>query len=96
MDSLSTKQAMVGIQLVPLEEIKNRFNSTNESLTKLTQMEQFCLKIAQNLYVYTQSFSKSICDISGNYVTVVPLSSIDKWYEMIIQKLKHNPNFWKE
>ncbi len=62
-----------------------------EDKIKLDINQEFAKRVAKNLFNYLDSFNQNQ-DPSKKFL-VVPLNTIEQWYDKFIQKYKLDPNF---
>lgn len=88
-----TVNAQIGISIEPLMNVESQVTSIAESTHhNQSTFVEFTQKMVQNLFNYVSSYAVE----SGlNQTPMVPLLSIQKWYENFERKLNLNPNFWK-
>ncbi|BHF60766.1 hypothetical protein SprV_0100373200 [Sparganum proliferum] len=87
--------AQLGISVEPLSELVNQTPAVNnvgnqdgkEGAMRFTQFA------AENLYNFA---SGCAVEIPGSSQPIVPLSTIQQWYEATQRKLLLNPDFWKK
>jgi hypothetical protein len=63
-----------------------------ESSQNVSTFVEFTQKMVQNLYNYVSSYA---VERGPTQTPMVPLLSVQKWYENFERKLNLNPNFWK-
>jgi hypothetical protein len=54
--------------------------------------KEFAKKVAYNLFNYLQSFNKNE-NATADGLLVVPLNTIDKWFDRFMKKYSIDPNF---
>lgn len=54
--------------------------------------KEFAKKVAYNLFNFLQSFNKNANSTSDGML-VVPLNTIDKWFDRFMKKYALDPNF---
>ncbi|KAF0766574.1 protein OPI10 [Aphis craccivora] len=82
--------AQIGISIEPLLNAEMQTTSI-EPAQNVSTFVEFTQKMVQNLYNYVSSYA-----VDGPQQTsMVPLLSVQKWYENFERKLNLNPNFWK-
>ncbi|CAH1731791.1 hypothetical protein AGLY_014356 [Aphis glycines] len=82
--------AQIGISIEPLLNAEMQTTSI-EPTQNVSTFVEFTQKMVQNLYNYVSSYA-----VDGPQQTsMVPLLSVQKWYENFERKLNLNPNFWK-
>lgn len=82
--------AQIGISIEPLLNAEMQTASI-EPTQNVSTFVEFTQKMVQNLYNYVSSYA-----VDGPQQTsMVPLLSVQKWYENFERKLNLNPNFWK-
>lgn len=86
-----TINAQIGISIEPLINAESQITSLNNTNHNLSTFVEFTQKMVQNLYNYVSSYAVDC----GSQQTMVPLLSVQKWYENFERKLNLNPNFWK-
>nr|VZI01829.1 unnamed protein product [Spirometra erinaceieuropaei] len=87
--------AQLGISVEPLSELVNQTPAVNnvanqdgkEGAMRFTQFA------AENLYNFAAGCA---VEIPGSSQPIVPLSTIQQWYEATQRKLLLNPDFWKK
>jgi protein Hikeshi len=62
-----------------------------EDKIKLDINQEFAKRVAKNLFNYLDSFNQNQ-DPSKKFL-VVPLNTIEQWYDKFLQKYKLDPNF---
>lgn len=81
--------AQIGISIEPLNSELQIANA--DTTQNLSSFVEFTQKMVQNLFNYVSSYA-----VDGpNQTPLVPLLTIQKWYENFERKLNLNPNFWK-
>ncbi|XP_060847660.1 protein OPI10 homolog [Rhopalosiphum padi] len=83
--------AQIGISIEPLLNAEMQTTSI-EPTQNLSTFVEFTQKMVQNLYNYVSSYA---VDGGPQQTSMVPLLSVQKWYENFERKLNLNPNFWK-
>ena len=74
------------IQLKSLQEIE-----TNVLISQETDLQKdYAKKVAQNLFNYLQSFDSNC---GANNQLVVPMNSLEKWFDKFNRKYDMDPNF---
>lgn len=86
-----TINAQIGISIEPLINAESQITSL-ESTTNLSSFVEFTHKMVQNLFNYVSSYA---VEGGPDQTPMVPLLSVQKWYENFERKLNINPNFWK-
>lgn len=86
-----TINAQIGISIEPLLNAELQITSL-ESTTNLSSFVEFTQKMVQNLFNYVSSYA---VEGGPDQSPMVPLLSVQKWYENFERKLNINPNFWK-
>ena len=81
--------AQIGVSVEPMSEI-NQQTPVLEPAAE--DFAAFAHKTAENLFNYISSFSRYI---PGTTEQVVPLNSVQNWYQTYMRKIEMNPNFWK-
>jgi hypothetical protein len=81
--------AQIGISVEPMSEINQQTPALGPSAEDFAA---FALKTAENLFNYVSSFSRYI---PGTSEQIVPLNSVQNWYQNYLRKIEINPNFWK-
>lgn len=84
--------AQIGISIEPLINAESQIINNDNTKQNVSMFVEFTQKMVQNLYNYVSSYA-----IEGGplQTPMVPLISIQKWYENFERKLNLNPNFWK-
>lgn len=54
--------------------------------------KEFAKKVAYNLFNFLQSFNKNANSTSDGML-IVPLNTIDKWFDRFMKKYALDPNF---
>ncbi|XP_065669377.1 protein Hikeshi [Hydra vulgaris] len=85
--------AQVGVAIEPLNEVLQK-TPTNTDISTLSSFVEFTQKMMVNAFNYCCSFAVQQSQISTNEM-FIPISSLQKWYEMFQRKLEMDPNFWK-
>nr|XP_047145515.1 protein OPI10 homolog [Hydra vulgaris] len=85
--------AQVGIAIEPLNEVLQK-TPTNTDISTLSSFVEFTQKMMINAFNYCCSFAVQQSQISSNEM-FIPISSLQKWYELFQRKLEMDPNFWK-
>lgn len=94
--------AQIGISVEPKSSIDQLCADPSSSSTDMgTKFEQFATKMAENLFNYCSSFSSTLKILATNpganpNQQLVPLTSINDWYNRFIRNFKQNPNFWNQ
>lgn len=88
-----TVNAQIGISIEPLINAELQVTSLDNTTNNISSFVEFTQKMVQNLYNYVASYAID-CGPEQN-MPMVPLLSIQKWYENFERKLNLNPNFWK-
>lgn len=84
--------AQIGISIEPLINAESQIINSDNTKQNVSSFVEFTQKMVQSLYNYMSSYAVE----SGPLQTpMVPLLSIQKWYENFERKLNLNPNFWK-
>lgn len=86
-----TINAQIGISIEPLINAESQITSL-ESTSNLSSFVEFTHKMVQNLFNYVSSYA---VEGGPDQTPMVPLLSVQKWYENFERKLNINPNFWK-
>lgn len=88
-----TINAQIGISIEPAAIAESQIN-TVEPTQNVSMFVEFTQYVIQNLFNYVSSYAvESSSQQQGT--AIVPLLSIQKWYENFQRKLNINPNFWK-
>ncbi|XP_050426860.1 protein OPI10 homolog [Adelges cooleyi] len=86
-----TINAQIGISIEPLMDIEAQVAHT-ENIQNVSLFVEFTQKMVQNLFNFVSSYA---IDAGPQQCPMVPLVTIQKWYENFERKLNLNPNFWK-
>lgn len=86
-----TVNAQIGISIEPAVNAEMQVTSL-DSTQNLSSFVEFTQKMVQNLFNYVSSYA---VEAGPQQIPMVPLLSIQKWYENFERKLSLNPNFWK-
>ncbi|XP_025410211.1 protein OPI10 homolog [Sipha flava] len=86
-----TVNAQIGISIEPAMNAELQAPIT-ESSQNVSTFVEFTQKMVQNLYNYVSSYA---VERGPTQTPMVPLLSVQKWYENFERKLNLNPNFWK-
>ncbi|XP_050527143.1 protein OPI10 homolog [Daktulosphaira vitifoliae] len=86
-----TINAQIGISIEPLIDIEAQVANT-EPVQNVSTFIEFTQKMVQNLFNYVSSYA---IEVGPQQPPVVPLTTIQKWYENFERKMSLNPNFWK-
>ena len=62
-----------------------------EDKIKLDINQEFAKRVAKNLYNYLDSFNQN--QDPSKKVLVVPLNTMEQWYDKFVQKYNLDPNF---
>ncbi|VVC30870.1 Domain of unknown function DUF775 [Cinara cedri] len=91
-----TINAQIGISIEPLINAELQVTSLENTTHNLSTFVEFTQKMVQSLYNYVASYAVE-CGPRQNMpnMSMVPLQSVQKWYENFERKLNLNPNFWK-
>jgi hypothetical protein len=89
--AIVSHNAQIGISIEPLAQL-NQLTPAVPTTCDNNTFASFAIKTAENLFNYVSSFSQSLPGI--NY-QVVPLSTVQQWYQNYLRKLEANPDFWK-
>lgn len=84
--------AQIGISIEPLINTESQITCIDNPKQNVSLFVEFTQKMVQNLYNYVSSYA-----VEGGplQTPMVPLLSVQKWYENFERKLNLNPNFWK-
>ena len=82
--------AQIGISVEAMSEINQQTPALEPSGEDFAA---FVLKTAENAFNYVSSFAKVVPGVSEQ---LVPLSSVQSWYQTYLRKLQLNPDFWKD
>ncbi|VDN14447.1 unnamed protein product [Dibothriocephalus latus] len=87
--------AQLGISIEPLSELVTQTPAVNNVASQDAKegAMRFTQFAAENLYNFA---SGCAVDIPGSSQPLVPLSTIQQWYEATQRKLLLNPDFWKK
>lgn len=83
--------AQIGISIEPIVNVESLVIN-NEPSNNLSTFVEFTQKMVQNLFNYVSSYA---VEGGPQQTPMVPLLSVQKWYENFERKLNLNPNFWK-
>jgi len=87
-----TINAQIGISIEPLINVESQVTSIIESTNNLSTFAEFTQKMVHSLFNYVSSYA---VEGGPQQMSMVPLLSVQKWYENFERKLNLNPNFWK-
>ena len=89
--------AQVGIEITDLNSIFHQFGSPgiDDSLSPYN-LNYFCTKMLDSFFNYGESFLKEMYDENGQLDSVIPSRVFERWYINFQERLKSNPNFWKD
>jgi len=85
-----TINAQIGISIEAAVTAESQVTSIVEPTQNVSSFVEFTQSMVQNLFNYVSSYA-----IEDGSTPMVPLLSIQKWYENFQRKLNLNPNFWK-
>ena len=77
----------IGAQIDKLLNIENLYNQKSQ----VDLRQEFAKKIGQNLFDYMKMYNQS--NNPNDNLLIVPMKSLDDWYEKIMNKYKLDPNF---
>lgn len=86
-----TVNAQIGISIEPAMNPELQSPNT-ESSQNVSTFVEFTQKMVQHLFNYVSSYA---IENGPNQIPMVPLISIQNWYENFERKLNLNPYFWK-
>ena len=81
------QQIKLCVKLEKLANIKMAF----EEKIKFDINQEFAKRVAKNLYNYLDSFNQN--QDPNKQILVVPLNSLETWYNKFLQKYNMDPNF---
>lgn len=83
--------AQIGISIEPAvnAELQVTNNETTQNVSTFVAFTQY---MVSNLFNYVSSY---VVEGGPEQPPMVPLLSVQKWYENFQRKLNLNPNFWK-
>ena len=81
------QQIKLCVKLEKLANIKMAF----EEKIKFDINQEFAKRVAKNLYNYLDSFNQN--QDPNKQILVVPLNSLETWYDKFLQKYNMDPNF---
>lgn len=81
--------AQIGISIEPLDQLDQL---TPAIVANEDNFATFTIKTAESLFNYASSFAQCL---PGSSSQVVPLSTVQQWYQNYTRKLERNPNFWR-
>ena len=87
--------AQIGISLEPIDTINGYSSDPSQSTETHAEFTQYA---AENLFNFVSSFAKpisSVCPGVASSESVVPLSAVQQWFTKFSERLKIDPNFWK-
>ena len=97
MATANHSMAQIGISIEPLQQLAQQTPATNTSASTVSSSIEFTQKMLQNFFNYASSFGVTQPQMVPNPNEVfVPLSVVQRWFSNFENKLKMNPNFWKE
>lgn len=88
-----TINAQIGISIEPLINAELQITSLDSTSHHLSTFTEFTQKMVQSLYNYVASYAVEYGPEQN--IPMVPLLTVQKWYENFERKLNLNPNFWK-
>lgn len=83
--------AQIGISIEPAAIAESQINIA-EPAQNVSMFVEFSQYVVQNLFNYMSSYA---VECGPEQSPMVPLLSVQKWYENFKRKLSLNPNFWK-
>lgn len=87
-----TINAQIGISIEPAVNAESQVTSIIEPTQNVSSFVEFTQSMVQNLFNYVSSYAM---EAGPHQTPMVPLLSVQKWYENFQRKLNLNPNFWK-
>uniref|UniRef100_A0A6B2LKJ8 Uncharacterized protein n=1 Tax=Arcella intermedia TaxID=1963864 RepID=A0A6B2LKJ8_9EUKA len=85
--------AQIGVELGDLKAIEHQYGRKDPNKVVSDKLE-FAKKMATSLFEYIASFQGT--NYTFKQEPMVPLSLVEKWYTNFENKLKNNPDFWKQ
>lgn len=83
--------AQIGISIEPAVNAEMQITN-NETTQNVPTFVAFAQYMVNNLFNYVSSY---VVEIDPEQQPMVPLLSVQKWYENFQRKLNLNPYFWK-
>lgn len=80
-------QVKLCVRLEKLTDVQMAY----EQKIKFDINQEFAKRVAKNLYNYLDSFNQN--QDTNKQLLVVPLNSLETWYDKFLQKYKIDPNF---
>ena len=77
----------IGVQLEKLQNIEMAYKEK----IQFDINQEFAKRLAKNLYNYLDSFNQN--QDQNKNLLVVPLNSLENWYNKFLSKYKIDPNF---
>ena len=90
--------AQIGISIEPLVAISQMTADPTANVSQQNHFEEFAVKAAENLFNYCASFANSLQHFMTTPMggqQLVPLSTIQQWYENFIRRLRQDPQYWR-
>ena len=81
------KQIKICVKLEKLENVRMAY----EEKIKFDINQEFAKRVPKNLYTYLDSFNQN--QDPNKQILVVPLNSLESWYDKFLNKYKIDPNF---
>ena len=77
----------IGVQMEKLQNIEMAFKEK----IQFDINQEFAKRLAKNLYIYLDSFNQN--QDQNKQLLVVPINSLENWYNKFLNKYKIDPNF---
>jgi len=84
---------LLGISVEPLSQLDQQTQPSSITPSTVASNVEFVSKMLNHFLNYITSF---VQPIPGSSEQIVPLSTVQTWYNNFQRRLNENPNFWKE
>lgn len=93
--------AQIGISIEPIDTVLQMVPATDTSASNITSLIAFMNKTVESLFNYCSSYARPISQYCSAMdltpeTQLVPLQSVQSWYESYIKRLQMDQNFWKK